>query len=165
MSHEITPKQEAEKKIEMTTAYNDNKKGINSHDFFKVHNHDTGKYLVQETFMKTWKYIVKGGKIEVMKAFLYHILNNLIIDEYRKNKPKSLDSLMEKGFEPKTVNESEKLFNIFDGKIAILLLHRLPSKYQKVLHMRFEQSLSIMEIALLTGQTKNTIAVQIHRGL
>lgn len=43
---------------------------------------------------------MKGGKIDAMKAFLYHILNNLIVDEYRKRKTVSLDLLLEKGFDP-----------------------------------------------------------------
>lgn len=32
-----------------------------------------------------------------MKAFPYHVLNNLIVDEYRKRKTASLDDLLEKG--------------------------------------------------------------------
>ena len=33
------------------------------------------------------------------------------------------------------------------------------------MRMRYVQDLSLKEIALLTGQTANTIAVQLHRGL
>lgn len=99
-----------------------------------------------------------------MKAFLYHILNNLIIDEYRKHKTTSLDVLIEKGFEPVS-NDSERIFNMLDGKAALLLIQRLPVAYQKVMRMRFVQDLSLQEMSLITGQTKNTIAVQVHRGL
>lgn len=31
--------------------------------------------------------------------------------------------------------------------------------------MRFVQDLSLTEISLITGQSKNTVAVQVHRGL
>jgi RNA polymerase sigma-70 factor, ECF subfamily len=99
-----------------------------------------------------------------MKSFLYHILNNLIVDEYRKRKIASLDVLIEKGYEP-SENNSESLFNILDGKKAILLIQRLPEKYQKVMRMRYIQDLSLKEMALVTGQSKNTMAVQLHRGL
>ena len=99
-----------------------------------------------------------------MKAFLYHVLNGLIIDEYRKQKATSLDTLIEKGFEP-GVDDSEKLLNIFDGKAALLLIGQLPEKYQKVIRMRYVRLLSLKEISLITGESKNTIAVQIHRGL
>ena len=107
---------------------------------------------------------MRGGKIDVMKAFLYHILNNLIIDEYRKHKTMSLDVLIEKGFEPKD-NEAERPFGMLAGKTAILLIQRLPLTYQKVMHMRFVQGLTLNEMSLITGQTKNTMAVQVHRGL
>lgn len=159
----MTLKQKRQRAL-MTTAHNDFSKGLNSHAFFKVHDHVLGEDLVQDTFMKTWRYLVRGGEIDVMKAFLYHILNNLIIDEYRKHKTTSLDVLIEKGFEPVS-NDSERIFNMLDGKAALLLIQRLPVAYQKVMRMRFVQDLSLQEMSLITGQTKNTIAVQVHRGL
>lgn len=148
----------------LSAAYKNYGKGLASHAFFKVRNEDTGQDLVQDTFMKTWKYLVKGGKIESMKAFLYHVLNNLIIDEYRKRKTVSLDEMTEKGFELAD-EKPERLFNIFDGKAMVVLIQRLPEKYRKVMRMRFVQDLSLKEMSLITGQSKNSLAVQIHRGL
>ena len=99
-----------------------------------------------------------------MRAFLYHTLNCLIIDEYRKRKGVSLDSLVEKGFEP-GVLDTEEMINKLDGETAFLLIEKLPIKYQKVIRMRFTQSLTLSEMALITGQTKNAMSVQVHRGL
>lgn len=99
-----------------------------------------------------------------MKAFLYHVLNNLIVDEYRKRKAASLDVMIENGFEP-VANDSGRIFNILDGKAALLLIQRLPAKYQNVMRLRYIQSLSLKEISLITNQTCNTVAVQIHRGV
>ncbi|MDD5318712.1 MAG: sigma-70 family RNA polymerase sigma factor [Candidatus Pacebacteria bacterium] len=151
-------------KLTLTTAHKDYERGLNRHAYFKTSNHDTGEELVQDTFMKTWKYILKGGKIEIMKSFLYHVLNGLIIDDYRKHKTTSLDSLIEKGFEPSSEGD-DRVFNILDGKIAILLIPRLPTKYQNIMRLRYIQDLTIKEISAITGQSKNTVAVQIHRGL
>lgn len=148
----------------MTEAHHDYGKKLNAHAFFKMHDHAIGEDLVQETFKKTWSYLVKGGKIELMKAFLYHVLNNLIVDEYRKHKATSLDVLIEKGYEP-TTGHSGQLINILDGKAALLLIQYIPEKYQKVIRMRYVQNLSLKEMSLITGQTQNTIAVQVHRGL
>lgn len=58
-----------------------------------------------------------------------------------------------------------RLFNVLDGKAALILIQRLPLTYQKVMRMKYVQDLSLKEMSLITGQTKNTIAVQIHRGL
>lgn len=158
----------SKKEIRMRTMFNDAhhsyKKGLNARALFKVHDLATSEDLVQDTFMKTWAYLVRGGKIDVMKAFLYHVLNHLIVDEYRKRKTLSLDVLVEDGFEV-SVDDSEHLFDVLDGKVALLLIRRLPDTYQKVMRMRYIQDLSLKEIAVLTGQTKNTVAVQVHRGL
>jgi RNA polymerase sigma factor (sigma-70 family) len=99
-----------------------------------------------------------------MKAFLYHILNNLIIDEYRKRKLLSLDLLLTKGYEP-SADYTERLIDALDGKEAIFLIQRLPVMYQKVMRMRYVQDLTLAEMSLATGQSRNTIAVQLHRGL
>lgn len=160
----MTPKQETERQAELTSAHSNYEKGLNSHAFFKVHNHAMGEDMVQDTFMKAWKYLVKGGKIDIMKSFLYHILNNLIVDEYRKHRTTSLDVILEKGYEP-SEDTTERLVDALDGKTAIIMIQRLPKKYQKVMRMRYVQNLSLKEISLVTEQSKNTVAVQLHRGL
>ena len=159
----MTIKQKFEQQTLLSEAHANYAKGLKAYAFFKVHSHATGEDLVQETFMKTWKYLVKGGKVELMKAFLYHILNNLIIDEYRKKKPASLDALVDEGYEP-SVDDSKNLSDFLDGKAAMLLIKRLPSSYREVMHMRYVQDLSLEEMSTITGQTKNAIAVQAHRG-
>jgi RNA polymerase sigma-70 factor, ECF subfamily len=150
----------------LTNAHHDFEKGLNARAYFKTHNTEMCGDLVQDTFLKTWSYLVKGGKIDIMKAFLYHILNNLIIDQYRKHKTMSLDKMTENGFEVQTSDdEEERTINKIDGSALVLLLKLLPEIYQKVIRMRYIQDLSITEISILTGISKNAIGVQIHRGL
>lgn len=160
----MTPKQEKKSQEELTLASRDYSKGLSTHAFFKVNDRALSQDLVQDTFIKTWSYLVKGGKIDVMKAFLYHVLNNLIVDEYRKRKTTSLDVLLEKGYEPSSL-DAGRLLNVLDGKAALLLIQRLPAAYQKVMRMRYVQDLSLKEMSLITGQSANTLAVQAHRGL
>jgi RNA polymerase sigma-70 factor (ECF subfamily) len=160
----MTPKQETKKQAILSVAYEDYGKKLNSYAFFRVSSRAISEDLVQDTFKKTWSYLVKGGKIDVMKSFLYHVLKDLIIDEYRKKKSSSLDALMEKGFVPGNDN-SQRLINVLDGKRAIFLISGLPEKYQKIMRMRYVQELSLKEMALITGQSKETLAVQVHRGL
>ncbi len=156
--------QKAEQKAVLTIAHYDHEKGLKLHAFFKIHDNVLSNDLVQDTFIKTWNYLEKGGEIKNMQAFLYHILNHLIIDEYRKHKTTSLDVLIEKGFEAST-NSSGRLFNILDGKTALGLIQQLPLTYQRVMSMRFIQDFSIIEISIATRQSKNNVNVQIHRGL
>lgn len=160
------PKPTQKMKRTMNDAYEDFHVDMFARAQFKISNKKTSEDLVQNTFLKTWKYLLLGGKIDTMKAFLYHILNNLIIDEYRKRKCSnvSLDMMMENGFEPK-INTVESVINKLDGKAALLLIPQLPIKYQQVLRMRYVQSLSITEISTLTGLSKNAVAVQLHRAI
>ncbi len=162
----MTPKQEVARRGELTLAHKDHNKALNAYAFYKVSDRSLGQDLVQDTFVKTWSYLVKNGKIDGMRAFLYHVLNNLIVDEYRKKKYKatSLEVLVEKGFSP-GVDNSNSLINIMDGEKAIALIKHLPEVYQKVMRMRYVQDLSLKEISILTGQSENTISVRVHRGV
>jgi RNA polymerase sigma-70 factor (ECF subfamily) len=148
----------------LTDAHKDFSQGLSRYANLKVHNAALSEDLVQATFMKTWLYLQKTGKIDLIRAFLYHVLNRLIIDEYRKKKPVSLDLLTENGFELKAV-KSENILNVIDAKALALLVKKLPKKYGDVLTMRYIEDLSLKEMSVKTHQTQNTISVQVHRGL
>ena len=148
----------------LTSAHDKYQKSLSTYASFKVNNSALSEDLVQDTFIKTWSFLVRGGEIDKMKSFLYHVLNGLIIDEYRKRKVMSLDVLIDSGYEVGDVS-SERNIDIFDGKKAILLIRKLPRAYQKVMHMRYVQDLSLEEMAKLTGKSKNTMEVHAHRGL
>lgn len=150
----------------LTHAYEDYGQALKRYALSKVQSEDVCEDLVQNTFIKTWKYLVGGGKIEMMKAFLYHVLNNLVVDEYRKCKRKaiSLEQMVEAGFQPFT-DEAERIMEIIDSKAAALLIDRLSEKYRRIIKMRFLDNLSLEEMSRAVGQSKNAIAVQVHRGL
>lgn len=160
----LNKKQEIEQKDLFVLAHHDYKKGLNAHAFLKMHNNNTCEDLVQNTFMKTWVYMKSGKKIEKMKSFLHHILNNLIVDEYRKHKDLSLDALIEKGFTVSS-ESSKKLFNIIDGKKAFSLVEKLPEKYKEIIKMYYQQDLTIKEMSFIKKISNNAVTVQIHRGI
>lgn len=159
----MTPTQKTARQAVLSLAHHDFEQVLNAYARFKTSDRALGEDLVQDTFTKTWSYLARGGKIHVMKSFLYHVLNNLIVDEYRKRPTISLDVMLEKGYEP-GFDHREGLFDRLDGKAALLLIQRLPTTYQKVMRMRYMQDLTLKEMSQVTGQTKNTIAVQLHRG-
>jgi RNA polymerase sigma-70 factor (ECF subfamily) len=168
----VTSKQKTYRMTMFTEAHSDHEKGLSNRAFFKTGDRSMSEDLVQDTFLKAWKYLLLGKKVEVMKAFLYHILNNLIIDEYRRrgNRAISLDALTEKGFEPAVENESEhagtdSLIDALDGRAALLSIKKLPKACRKVMHMKYVQELSSQEMSDNTGRSKNAIAVEAHRGL
>lgn len=160
----LTPEQTRKNLLQLAEGYNSYNAKLNLYANSRMHSREVSEDLVQDAFKKAWLYLVKGGKIDMMESFLYHVLRHLIIDTYRKHKSVSLDLLLEKGFDS-GIDESERLVNIFDGKEAILLIESLPLQYRKIVHMKYVQDLSLQEISDTTGQTKNTVAVQAHRGL
>ncbi len=149
---------------EIIVAHLNNKSRLLQRALYKTSNSEISHDLVQSTFLKTLTYLHKGGKINLMHSFLNHVLNDLIIDEYRKKKSISLDLLLENGFEPQFSN-IERDINIIDGKGVIVLIPQLTRKYEQVIRLRYLQGLSLKEMALITGQSENTISVQLHRGM
>src|SRR3989344_541030 len=147
-----------------TMAYREYAQELIRHAQSMVDSRELSEDLVQDVFVRMWLYIMRGGQIEKTRAFLHHALNNIIVDTYRKHKTVSLDLLLERGHEP-SVDESRRMFDILDGRRAFALIDQLPPTYQKVLRMKYERNLSYQEAAFATEQSRNTLAVQVHRGL
>jgi RNA polymerase sigma-70 factor, ECF subfamily len=136
---------------------------------FKLSDREKAKDIVQDVFMRTWMYISKNGKIDNFRAFLYKTANNAVIDEYRKRgkkdiKLESLEILSESGYDP-GFDDSDSLIDKIDGEQAMELIKELPEIYAESLFLRYVENKSISEIAEITNQTKNTVSVQINRGL
>jgi len=147
--------------MEAYEQYND---AIFRYCLFQVSNREQALDLAQDTFTKTWEYLVKGGKIDNVKAFLYRIATNAIIDYRRKKKSGSLDALMDVGFdtqEQRPVDHESQS----DGEIVRMTLAELDEKYRDVLTMRYINELSVKEIAESLGESENNVSVRIHRGI
>ena len=148
-------------------AYEAHSDALFRHCYFRVYSRERARDLTQETFTKTWDYLLQGKEIENLRAFLYQVATNLIIDESRKRKKQtelSLERLQEVGFDPGE-DESGRLIARADGKMLLPLLSQIDSKYGEVIVMRYIDDLSPQEIAEVTGESENVISVRIHRGL
>lgn len=152
------------KQKNLIEAYEKNADALFRHCFFKIHDRELAKDLLQETFVKTWDYIAQGKEISNMRAFLYKTLNNMIIDEYRKKKVVSLDELAEEGFDP-MAETGPTADDRFMGEKALRLLQEIPNPYRDAVVMRYVNGLDLSEIAEITGETENTVSVHVHRGL
>ena len=127
--------------------------------------------LVHDTFTKVWTYIRSGHDVENYRPFLYKVLNNLIIDEYRRRKESSLDAMLEMegvdegSFEELSESSAEALAATIDGKKAFELLEEMPDQYREVILLRFVDQLGPREISELIEESENVVSVRIHRGL
>ena len=141
------------------------------HAFLRVSNREKAVDLVHDTFTKVWTYLRNGYEIDTFRPFLYKVLNNLIIDEYRRRKESSLDALFELdgvdegSFDELSESTAEALAATIDGKKAFELLDELPDQYKEVIILRFVDQLGPREISELIEESENVVSVRIHRGL
>lgn len=145
-------------------AYDDHSDAIFRHCYFRVFERERAKELMQEVFIKTWEYLKNGQSIENLKAFLYRVANNLIIDESRKKKAVSLEQMQDQGFDPKD-DTHDRLLKFVEGGELVRLLEQIEPKHRQAIQMRYVDDLDIKEIALALGETENNVSVRIHRGL
>ncbi len=144
--------------------YKQNADAIFRYCLMRVSERELAKDIAQDTFTKVWQYAGKGEKITNLRAFLFTTARNLIIDQYRKKKVSSLDSLMEEGFDV-GVEIEQGLFDKIDGARAMAFIGSIPDKYRDAIYMQYVEGLSVKEIAEITGESENNISVRIHRGL
>ncbi len=158
-----------------TDAFEAHADALFRHASFRLSDRERAYDLTQETFLKAWDYVAGGGIIKQHKSFLYRILHNLIIDEYRKKKSGSLDELLENEaaapavemlLSEGSVRETEEAYD------EVLLVERiqariteLPDDYRVALTLRFIDGLSTGEIAETVGVSENVVSVRIHRGV
>ncbi|KKT41949.1 MAG: RNA polymerase sigma factor SigX [Candidatus Giovannonibacteria bacterium GW2011_GWA2_44_13b] len=136
------------------------------HCYFRLYDRELAKDLVQSTYMKVWEYIASGKEVKNMRAFLYKVAHNMIIDEFRKNKGPtlSIDELKEKGIEPQD-GLFEKLKSGAEVKNLLDIFNKLEPAHREVVIMRYVDELTPKEIAAITGESENVISVRLHRAM
>lgn len=147
--------------LEAYDAYAD---AIFRHCYFRVYDREKAQELMQECFMKTWEYLVDGKEVKNLRAFLYRVANNLVIDHSRKKKELSLDALAEEGFEPGDDGHTQAVAHAEASRVKSML-GRIEPHYRQVIQMRFIDGLTPTEIAHALGQTENAVSVRLHRGI
>ncbi len=141
------------------------------HAVYRLSDRERAVELVHDTFTKVWGYIRSGHEIDSYKSFLYKVINNLIIDEYRRRKEVSLDAILaEEGMDEGNFKElhtggAEEITFSMDAKRALELLADLPVVYREVITLRYVDGLGPKEISELIEQTENVVSVRLHRAL
>lgn len=173
--HMVSPKKQAdntgsqeERFLEAFEEYSD---ALFRHALIRVSDRERAIDLVHDTFTKVWSYVRSGHEIDSFRPFLYKVLNNLIVDEYRKRRESSLDALLaaegvnEGSFDELVENKVESLAATLDGRQAFALLDNLPDEYREVVTLRFVDGLGPKEIAELIEESENVVSVRLHRAL
>jgi len=146
-------------------AYDEFSDAIFRHCFFKLSDRELAKDVLQDVFMRTWEYMSQKGEIKNIKAFLYQVANNLIIDQYRKRKYNlSLEEMKETGFD---VPSKEKRDAYFSAEVRNIMeiIKKLDPIYKDVLFFRYVDDLSPKDIAEILNESENVVSVRLNRGI
>ncbi len=151
------------KEKEFLESYEKYSDAIYRHCYFRTYDKELAEDLTQETFIKTWKYIVVGQEIKNLKAFLYKVAVNLIIDNSRKKKAVSLDELGPNVGVKEKDSIMRLIYDGFEFNKIVKLFDELPDNQRQVMVMRYVDQLLPSEIAEVLGQTANAVSVRISQ--
>ncbi len=138
--------------------------------YFKVGSKEEAEDLASTVFLKTWNYIQNQNlkSTKTLRALIYKIARNAIIDYYRKNRPEeTIINDDELGIDIEDENQDIHKQVEINSDIRIVEAHlaKLKDEYREVIIMRYVDELSITEIASVTGKSKGNIRVLSYRAL
>ena len=149
-------------------AYDDYANAIFRHITLRLGDREIGRELMQDTYVRVWEYICKGKKVDNLRAFLYRVANNLIVDFARRKKlrkEESLEDLHEqKGFDPPAQEDNSAVVHI-DSERVMTILNAMEEPLRTVIILRYVDGLLPQEIAELLKISPNVVSVRIHRGM
>lgn len=162
----MSKKTHSDLKITFKETYDAHADALFRFAYYKLSDREKAKDVVQDTFVKVWEYLSGEGEVQNIKALLYRIATNAIIDNYRKKKELSLDSLVDEGFDPGDQHGAHAaIIDESEADIVIKSIHSLEEDERALLLMRYIDGLTVKEIATVTGQRENTVSVKIHRAV
>jgi RNA polymerase sigma-70 factor, ECF subfamily len=144
--------------------------------------HLTGRReLAEDLFQETWiRVLERGHQFNDKYAFstwLFTVARNLTIDHMRRKQPASLDGLMNR---EDNANYDDASFDVpatgqasaFDltvrreqGEQISAGMQHLPAEYREALVLRFQEGMSLEEIATVARVPLGTVKSRIYRGL
>lgn len=145
--------------------YDENSEKILRHITLRVGNQELAEDLLQETFMKAWRTLAENKQeIENLRAFIYRIAGNLIIDHYRSKHKEAFE-----------LNENYELaddFSITDTidqeitkKKLDHILKELPEEAREIITYKYIDNLKVKEISQICGKSVMNINVIAHRAM
>ena len=122
-------------------------------------NESSADDLVQETYLKAFKFLQDDKEIRNVKAWLFRILMNTFINKYRKDKREP--SLVD--FDSVEAFHESVLDNLMDDNIKGAL-EALPDDFQMVILLSIVEGFSYKEISKIINCPVGTVMSRIYRG-
>ncbi len=137
-------------------------------------NESTADDLVQETYLKAFKFLKDDNEISNEKAWLFKILMNTFINKYRKEKrgPSLVDfdsveafhqSIQEEASTPSIIEDEFALDKLLDDDIKNAL-EAIPDDFRMVILLSTVEGFSYKEISKIINCPVGTVMSRIYRG-
>ena len=132
--------------------------------------------LASDLFQETWlRVLTRGHQYDGVSRFepwLFSIARHLVIDASRRRSTESLQEIFDRpggGRREPQASENASPLAAYQGReLASRLgsvLERLPAVYREVLLLRFQEELTLEEIADVLGVPLSTVKSRLYRGL
>ena len=131
--------------------------------YFRVSDRELAKDITQDVFAKFLE-VANKERITNLKAYLYRIAKNLVIDNYRKQGKQQMVSL-DQTAEVKTILGKESMEAKIDLEIAIKAVDQLKPMWREIIILRLVEGFEYEDIADVLGKSENYIRVNLHRAL
>jgi RNA polymerase sigma-70 factor, ECF subfamily len=134
---------------------------------FRVNDHDEAEDLTAKVFLDAWESLTGARheqKITNIRAWIYRIARNKVIDYHRTRKPQ----------EPLEGNPDQKLQgawleshvdHLFVSRALARGIQQLPENYQEVIILRFVNRMSHADVAEVMNITTSHVRVLQYRAL
>lgn len=134
--------------------------------FLKVNSQEIAEDLCSETFLRCWNaFKEKNPGIKNIRALLYQIAKNLVIDYYReKSRHKIIPIENIQLVDPKINLQGQAMLSSSVNQVKQAIVN-LKEDYQNVIIWHYLDDLPISQIAELLGRTEGTTRVLLHRAL
>jgi RNA polymerase sigma-70 factor (ECF subfamily) len=145
---------------------------IYNYALYLTGNREDANDLLQETFLKAYRFFGKFEQGTNAKAWLYRIMRNTYINLYRKVKrsPNTVEydeqispyQMLPRDTEETIDTRDRDVREIFDDEIAAAIAS-LPEKFKSVIILRDVENLPYEEIAEALGIPIGTVRSRLHR--
>jgi len=151
--------------------YDENVNDIHRFVYFKIGSREEAHDLTSMIFLKAWNHIQNKTleDTKTLRALLYRIARNAIVDYYRETGSKVIASLDDEDSYIDIADESETPQERLDRAASLeLIKSKLPllkEEYREIIIMKFINDLSLEEIAEISQKSKGNVRVLLHRSL
>ncbi len=139
--------------------------------YFKVGGSEEAQDITSIVFLKTWNYVQENKLQESksLKSFVYKVARNCVVDYYRQNRVGQTVDIDDEDSGVDLTDESQDIAREVELSLEIALvkekLNELKDEYREIIILRYINELSFSEIAEITGRSKNSTRVLVHRAL